>query len=120
MKLFIIGNRGLWGDCNSHPLPAVVGVFPRVDLGTAYIDGEPISITDGQFTLDNIADGVHTLTVNGKPCERFFCRSTGGVKRAVQAADDWRAILPYLIKIDELEKAVARLESQINQPDIFG
>ena len=120
MRLFLLKYRGLWGDTKSHPLPAVVSVHPYAEMGVVEIDGKKVGISGGKFTIENLADGLHTLKVNGVICESFFCHTSGGVKRISPASEDLRAILPYIVRMTELENKIAAIETQLTQKDIFG
>ncbi|MBQ8357868.1 MAG: hypothetical protein IJX39_08705 [Clostridia bacterium] len=124
MKLYIINQNGLWGDASSHPLPATVEIFPRIEIGVAEVNGTTISIVDSKFTLDKLTDGINTVKVNGVMCELLLCSTTNGgtngVRRIHALGQDFRAVLPYLMQIEDLKATTTRHESLLTQKDFFG
>ena len=121
MQLYILDKHGVWGDLNSHPLPATVEVIPHVDIATVEIDGKTISASGGKFIINGVPDGLLSVKVNGVPCEPLFCRTTNAGARRINAiGQDLRGILPYLARISSLEERVARHETQLSQKDFFG
>ena len=119
MKLYIIGNTGIFGDAYSHLVPTTVEVVPIVDAGIAYLNGEPIGISDGKFAIANPKEGFNELKIGDAVCEPLFCITTNSVSRIHAIGTDPRAVLPMLERIEALEKTVARHDSQLATHDIF-
>ncbi len=120
MKLFILDKQGVWGDTNSHPLPATVEVIPHAEISTVDVNGKTFSAVGGKFVINDLSDGIASVSVDGVPCEPLFCRNTGGTPRINAVGKDLRSILPYLARISQLEATVARHETQLTQKDFFG
>lgn len=121
MQLYILDKHGVWGDLNSHPLPATVEVIPHVDIATVEIDGKTISVSGGKFIINDVPDGSLSVKVNGVTCEQLWCRTVSGDVRRINAIEeDLRGILPFVARIAALEETVARHENHLAQKDFFG
>ena len=119
MKLYLIGNKGIWGDANSHPLPLTIKVIPFVEIGSATINGCRIGLANSEFTIKELREGFNTVEINGISCERLMCVSQSGVQRAHAIGDASRECLPLIERITSLEEAVARHESTLKNQDFF-
>jgi tetratricopeptide (TPR) repeat protein len=54
-------------DLTLQPLPVVAHVYTDLEAGTVRLDGNPLGqLQEGQFTLESVASGTHTLDIAGQ------------------------------------------------------
>ena len=115
MKLYLLPTGGVFGSAMREILPADVYIHPcdkpqcEVQIGK-----EIYHATDGKLTLPMLADGIHTVKVDGKPCEGLYVAH--GQVRPVGL--DFRELLPALSRIGAIERRLDDLEERYKQTKV--
>ena len=114
MRIYLLRGHGIFANDIAEKLPAAICFSAAVSQ--VRLDGVPVPIADdGTITLSqSLADGAHTLSVNGQNCEGV----TVGKGYVRPAGADFRWLLPEVARFDALAARVSALEEKAKQNEV--